>query len=71
MKASHLIILPFMVKKTEMLYPRTIVLLWPESESGSKVHLTFIKQLLNIRHYSQHSRYSSQHERKDLGSCAT
>lgn len=52
MKPSHLILLPFMVKNTEMLYPRTIVLLWPESESGSEVHLTFIKQLLIIKLYS-------------------
>lgn len=52
MKPSHLILFPFMVKKTEMLYPRTIVLLWPESENGSEVHLTFIKQLLIIKLYS-------------------
>ena len=69
MKPSHLILLPFMVKKTEMLYPRTIVFLWPESESGSEVHLTFIKQLLNIRHYSQQIQQSTQ-EKRSLLSCS-
>lgn len=34
--SHHTSSLPFMAEETEMLYPRTIVLLWPESEMDPK-----------------------------------